>query len=71
MKRLKAILLLPFVILAEMLGSALFLLLLFGGILAIGVVVGQYVSYWLAAVLALGWAILIFRLRDRFGDARA
>ncbi len=41
---------------AELTASTLFLTLLFGGILAIGISGSGYVSYWLAAVRAIGWA---------------
>jgi hypothetical protein len=66
MKRiLAALFAIPIMILGEAFASVLFMVLLFGGILAIGVIVGHYVSYVLATVLAIAWAILILRFRDR------
>ncbi len=62
---LAAIFSIPLMILSEALASVLFIVLLFGGILAIGLFVGHYVSYILATVMAIAWAVLILRFRDR------
>ena len=58
---------LPLLIFGEMLASVVILTLLFGGILAIGLTVGHHVSYALATVFAIGWAVLVLKLRDRLG----
>lgn len=66
LKRILAgIVAIPLMIVGEHLASVIFMVLLFGGILAIGVLVGHYMSYLLATILAIGWAILILRFRDR------
>jgi hypothetical protein len=66
MKRILAVIFaIPIMILGEAFAGVLFMVLLFGGILAIGVLVGHYVSYVFATVLAIAWAILILRFRDR------
>ena len=65
MKRLFAILLAsPLMIVGETLASVVVLILLFGGILAIGLVVGHNVSYVLATILAIGWAVQVFWLNE-------
>ena len=69
MKRILAVIFaIPLMILGEAFASVLFMVLLFGGILAIGVFVGHYVSYVAATVLAIAWAVLILRFRDRLDE---
>jgi hypothetical protein len=69
MKRLLAVILamvaIPLMIVGEALAGILVLILLLGGILAIGIVVGHNVSYTLATILAIGWAVLVLSFRDR------
>ena len=57
---------LPLLVFGEMLAPVVILSLLFGGILAIGLTVGHHVSYALATVPAIGWAVLVLKLRDRW-----
>ncbi|HEX8324775.1 MAG TPA: hypothetical protein VF595_12780 [Tepidisphaeraceae bacterium] len=76
MRRLiKIIVAIPFLMFGEAAASLLFLATLFGGILLIGLVIGHFVSYLLATVLAVGWAVLVLLLRDRMrswlGESRA
>ena len=59
------ILTIPVMLFGEAFASVLVVALLFGGILTIGLVVGHYVSYALATVLAIAWAVLILSFRDR------
>ena len=69
MKRvLRFIFAIPFLLLGERFAAAVSMTLLFGGILTIGFFVGRHVSYVLATVLAIGWAVLILKFRDRMNE---
>ena len=58
----------PLMIFGEAFASVLFLFLLFGGILLIGLIIGPSVSYLLATILAIAWAYFMLRFRDRLHD---